>query len=76
MHVERRTALLRSAAAPDAAVRAQGPLYGRTLPLCATTVTEKWMRDRIPRKMALVQERLRRIPNSGNHSSTGPDILE
>src|SRR5260370_23615999 len=32
------------------------------LPLCATTVTEKWMRDRIPRTMALVQERLRRIP--------------
>jgi hypothetical protein len=32
------------------------------LPLCATTVTEKWMRDRIPKTMALVRERLRRIP--------------
>jgi len=32
------------------------------LPLCATTVTEKWMRDRIPQTIALVQERLRRIP--------------
>jgi hypothetical protein len=32
------------------------------LPLCATTVTEKCMRDRIPQTMAHVQERLRRIP--------------
>jgi len=32
------------------------------LPLCATTVTEKWMRELIPRTMANVQERLRRIP--------------
>jgi Glycosyl hydrolase family 63 C-terminal domain len=32
------------------------------LPLCATTVTEKHMRDRIPQTMAHVQERLRRIP--------------
>jgi len=32
------------------------------LPLCATTVTEKLVRDRIPMTMANVQERLRRIP--------------
>ena len=32
------------------------------LPLCATTVVEKWMRDRLPRTMAAMQERLRRIP--------------
>jgi len=31
------------------------------LPLCATTVTEKWQRDRIPRAMAHLQKRLRRI---------------
>jgi hypothetical protein len=31
------------------------------LPLCATTVFEKWMRERIPRTMAGVNERLRRI---------------
>ena len=32
------------------------------LPLCATTVLEKSMRERIPRTMANVQERMRRIP--------------
>jgi hypothetical protein len=32
------------------------------LPLCAVTVTEKSMRDQIPRTMALMAERLRRIP--------------
>ena len=32
------------------------------LPLCATTIVEKSMRERIPRTMARVQERLRRIP--------------
>ncbi len=32
------------------------------LPLCATTILEKWMRDRIPRTLAAVNERLRRIP--------------
>jgi Glycosyl hydrolase family 63 C-terminal domain len=32
------------------------------LPLCATTVTEKSMRERIPRTIAEVNERLRRIP--------------
>jgi len=32
------------------------------LPLCATTVVEKWQRERVPRAMAFVQERLRRIP--------------
>ena len=32
------------------------------LPLCATTVVEKWQRERIPRVMAAAQERLRRIP--------------
>ncbi len=32
------------------------------LPLCATTVVEKWQRERIPRAMAQVFERLRRMP--------------
>ena len=32
------------------------------LPLCATTVIEEWQRERIPRAMALLLERLRRIP--------------
>jgi hypothetical protein len=32
------------------------------LPLCATTVLEKEMREQVPQTMAMVQERLRRIP--------------
>jgi hypothetical protein len=32
------------------------------LPLCATTVTEQWQRDQIPRALAKAAERLRRIP--------------
>ncbi|MGO8691940.1 MAG: MGH1-like glycoside hydrolase domain-containing protein [Thermoguttaceae bacterium] len=32
------------------------------LPLCATSVMEKWQRERVPRAMAHIQERLRRIP--------------
>jgi hypothetical protein len=32
------------------------------LPLCATTVIEKWQRERIPGAMAKVSERLRRMP--------------
>ena len=32
------------------------------LPLCATTVTEKWQRERVPVTMERVQERLRRMP--------------
>jgi hypothetical protein len=32
------------------------------LPLCATTVNEKWQRERMPRAMAQIQERLRRMP--------------
>ncbi len=32
------------------------------LPLCATTVIEQWQRERIPRAMAQLQERLRRMP--------------
>ena len=32
------------------------------LPLCATTVTEKWQRERIPLAMAAINERVRRIP--------------
>jgi hypothetical protein len=32
------------------------------LPLCATTVVEKWQRERVPRALAQIQERLRRIP--------------
>ena len=32
------------------------------LPLCATTVVEKWQRERVPMAMAAISERLRRIP--------------
>ena len=32
------------------------------LPICATTVTEKWQREKIPHAMAYVQERFRRVP--------------
>ena len=32
------------------------------LPLCATTVIEKWQRDRIPQPMSYISERLRRMP--------------
>jgi len=32
------------------------------LPLCATSVVEKWQRDRVPRTMSLVAERMRRMP--------------
>ena len=32
------------------------------LPLCATSVIEKWQRERVPRAMAQMQERLRRMP--------------
>ena len=43
------------------------------LPLCATTVIEKWQRERVPNAMAYVQERLRRIPElSATIHPTGP----
>ena len=32
------------------------------LPLCATTVVEEWQRERIPRSIGAITERLRRIP--------------
>ncbi|MGE5761624.1 MAG: MGH1-like glycoside hydrolase domain-containing protein, partial [Gemmatimonadota bacterium] len=32
------------------------------LPLCATTVIEKWQRERVPRALAHIHERLRRLP--------------
>ena len=32
------------------------------LPLCATTVMEPWQRERVPRAMAQMLERLRRMP--------------
>jgi len=46
------------------------------LPLCATTVIEKWQRDRVPRAMSYVRERLRRIPElSATMHPTGPGHL-
>jgi hypothetical protein len=43
------------------------------LPLCATTIVERSTRERIPRTMAAVQERLRRIPELLNTiHPTGP----
>lgn len=35
------------------------------LPLCATTIIEPWQRERVPRAMADLMERLRRIPELG-----------
>jgi hypothetical protein len=46
------------------------------LPLCATTVVEKWQRDRVPRLTAALQERLRRMPELRESiHETGPGHL-
>ncbi len=46
------------------------------LPLCATTVTEAWQRERIPRAMAQLWERVRRMPELGESIHlTGPGHL-
>ncbi len=46
------------------------------LPLCATTVFEKWQRDRVPKAMGYIQERIRRIPElSATMHPTGPGHL-
>jgi mannosylglycerate hydrolase MGH1-like protein len=46
------------------------------LPLCATTVTEKWQRERVPATMARIQERLRRMPElAETMHPTGPGHL-
>ncbi len=46
------------------------------LPLCATTVVEKWQRERIPQAMAQILERLRRMPElMRSIHPTGPGHL-
>jgi hypothetical protein len=46
------------------------------LPLCATTVIEEWQRERVPRALAQILERLRRIPElSTTIHPTGPGHL-
>jgi Mannosylglycerate hydrolase MGH1-like glycoside hydrolase domain len=46
------------------------------LPLCATTVIEKWQRERVPGPVALFQERLRRMPEfMQTMHPTGPGHL-
>jgi hypothetical protein len=46
------------------------------LPLCATTVIEKWQRERVPRAMAQILERHRRMPELGEATHpTGPGHL-
>jgi hypothetical protein len=46
------------------------------LPLCATTVVEEWQRERIPRAMTQILERLRRIPElAATMHPTGPGHL-
>ena len=46
------------------------------LPLCATTVIEKWQRERVPRALAHSVERLRRIPElAATMHPTGPGHL-
>ena len=43
------------------------------LPLAATTVIEKWQRERVPRVMAAIQERQRRMPElAATMHATGP----
>jgi Glycosyl hydrolase family 63 C-terminal domain len=43
------------------------------LPLCATTVIEKWQRERVPRLAALLYERFRRMPELRESiHATGP----
>jgi Glycosyl hydrolase family 63 C-terminal domain len=36
------------------------------LPLCATTVIEPWQRERVPRVLSILRERLRRMPDLRN----------
>ena len=46
------------------------------LPLCATTVVEKWQRERVPLALAGIMERLRRIPElKESMHPTGPGHL-
>jgi Mannosylglycerate hydrolase MGH1-like glycoside hydrolase domain len=46
------------------------------LPLCATTVVEKWQRDRVPNIARTFMERLRRMPElAGSIHPTGPGHL-
>ena len=46
------------------------------LPLCATTVIEKWQRERVPQAMARMVERLRRMPELAETiHPTGPGHL-
>ncbi len=46
------------------------------LPLCATTVIEAWMRDRVPQTIAHIAERLRRMPElKATMHPTGPGHL-
>jgi hypothetical protein len=43
------------------------------LPLAATMVVEKWQRERVPRVMAIIQERQRRMPElAATMHATGP----
>jgi hypothetical protein len=44
------------------------------LPLCATTIIEAWQREHVPRALAQILERLRRMPELGKTiHPTGPD---
>jgi len=46
------------------------------LPLCATTVVEKWQRDQVPRLTAALQDRLQRMPELRESiHETGPGHL-
>jgi hypothetical protein len=46
------------------------------LPLCATTVIEPWQRERMPRVMSVLQERMQRMPELRNSvHATGPGHL-
>jgi hypothetical protein len=46
------------------------------LPICATTIIEKWQRDRIPGAMAIIADRVRRMPELRTKiHPTGPGHL-
>jgi hypothetical protein len=46
------------------------------LPLCATTVLEKWQRERVPTAISAIHERLRRVPElAATMHPTGPGHL-
>ena len=56
--------------------RLKGPFNGRSLPLCATTVIEKWQRERVPQASEHCMERIEKMPELlDSMHPTGPGHL-